>query len=673
MNSNDIPMLERTLAKLIDAIEGLLPGCGIICDPSTNDILLDVDNVIIGVTGSGLIVNGDICADNLKIGTTGATGSITINGLLCIDGDIKFNGVTGGVIGPTGPTGPAGPPGVTGADGGSGLPCFPNSGATVGTLVTIGFDEKIKVPITDYPIWEWAETADGFIGDNSQALAIAADCCGNSYIAGIFNNFTITFGNITITNGDSSDEIFVAKLDTDGNWIWAKHVENVGTLNIRVREIAVDCCGNAYIIGNAQDTMTFDNNITLTGFANNDVFVAKIDTNGNWLWADKTSGATSDVGFGITTDKCGNVYVTGYFESGTFTLGDITLSNLDDEDVFIAKLNTDGKWLWAKTAQGTDNDRGTSVAVDCCGNVYLTGSYNSSNLSFDSNLSLTNPSGTNIFVAKLDTDGNWLWATDVDTGSTSDVSPDVALDCCGNAYIYGSFTGTVGFNNITVTSSGGIDAFIAKINSQGNWIWVNSVMGSSLHEIGSDIVVDCCGNSYVSGYFGSTVITFGLTTLTMDGDGDSFVAKMDKDGNWLWAVKPTNPDTDQNLGIALDCCGNVYISGVYSDTITFDTDISLTSSGIFDLFVAKLFNDACFPGIMQADDCVAFKGMALATNDTTDNFPIKVGKKYYYDRNTNKLTLACNNKNNCKCCCEDLSTCGKVYAVGMPDNKVCIR
>ncbi|MDY0112281.1 MAG: SBBP repeat-containing protein, partial [Candidatus Syntrophosphaera sp.] len=150
-------------------------------------------------------------------------------------------------------------------------------------------------------------------------------------------------------------------------WLWAKQAG--GTYSDEGNGIAIDSSGNSYVTGRFQGTATFGTTtLTTTGSSEiADIFVAKLDSSGNWLWATKAGGNDRDYGYDIATDFSGNSYVTGYF-NGTASFGGTTLTSSGQEDIFVAKLDSSGNWLWAKKAGGTCSESGLSIATDSSGN-----------------------------------------------------------------------------------------------------------------------------------------------------------------------------------------------------------------------------------------------------------------------------------------------------------------
>jgi hypothetical protein len=446
------------------------------------------------------------------------------------------------------------------------------------------------------PNWLWARNPDTST-NFEDGLGISVDCLGNLYVTGNFCG-TVTFSSDTITcldpTGLVSTDIFVAKLDSDGNWLWARNPD-MSTNSESGNAISVDCDGNAFVTGFFNGTATFGT--TVITAADSDIFVAKIDKDGNWLWIESAGPGsqigpfTSDRGNGISVDCDGNAYITGQF-GGTVTFGNhvITSNNPTstlDSDIFVAKIDWDGNWLWAISAGGRADDVGNAISVDCKNNAYVTGSFRHQ-ATFGSHI-ITSDSNLDIFVAKVDSDGNWLWASSAGSPNVDDVGKGIVVDCKGNSYVTGYFQDTSTFGSNVITSMGRKDIFVAKIDTNGNWLWARGA-GDVADDSGLAVSVDCEGNAYATGFFSGTV-TFGPHTLTASGANDVFVAKLNCDGDWIWVKNPDmSTSFEEGKGITVDCYGNVYITGQFNGTATFgpDTIVSAPDANIEDVFVAKI-------------------------------------------------------------------------------------
>lgn len=309
----------------------------------------------------------------------------------------------------------------------------------------------------------------------------------------------------------------------------------------------------------------------------------------NWLWAKSAGGTGGDGGSRITTDGNGNIYATGDFSDSSIVFGSFTLTNTnkDTADFFIVKYDANGNVLWAKSAGGTQTDKGQSISTDANGNVYVIGNYESSSITFGSYTLVNKGNSWDIFAVKYDSNGNVLWAKSAG-GTTWDWGNSLATDNNGNLYLTGYFTSpSIAFSNDTLPSG----FFLIKFDSNGNELWGKSV--GSYYDYGLDVTTDNNGNVYVSGTFWSTVIIFGIDTLqnTSGNQYDAFVVKYDSNGNVLWARSAGALYNDGGNGIMTDNTGNVYVTGYYSgSSIIFGSDtLQLTSYGYmyYDFFVVK--------------------------------------------------------------------------------------
>ncbi len=262
----------------------------------------------------------------------------------------------------------------------------------------------------------------------------------------------------------------MSKLDSAGNFIWAKRMWRTG------RGIAVDIAGNVYTTGYFNGTGDFDpgpGTFNLTSAGVWDIFVSKLDSAGGFVWAKRMGGTEPDWGFGIAMDATGNVYTTGYFEGtvdfdpgpGTFNL----TSASSWEDVFVLKLDGAGNFVWAKRMGGTGVDAGWDIAVNGAGNVYTTGHFQGTT-DFDpgpGTFNLTSAGSTDIFVSELDSAGDFVWAKSMG-GTSGDYSRGIAVDGAGNVYTTGHFQGTGDFDpgpgTFNLTSAGNSDIFVSKLS-----------------------------------------------------------------------------------------------------------------------------------------------------------------------------------------------------------------
>jgi len=387
----------------------------------------------------------------------------------------------------------------------------------------------------------------------------------------------------------------------NGDFLWAKSMGGTGF--DEGYDIAVDSSGNVHTTGFFQGTVDFDpgpgifNLVSSGGF---DVFVSKLDSNGNFLWAKSMGGTGLDQGLGIAVDGSGNVHTTGLFQGTVdFDPGpDIfNLTSNGGRDSFVSNLDSNGNFLWAKSMGATGLDEGLGIALDGSGNVHTTGNF-SGTADFDPGpdiFNLVSNGDRDSFVSNLDSNGNFLWAKSM--GATVfDEGLGIALDGSGNVHTTGLFQGTVDFDpgpdTFNLTSSGSEDVFVSKLDSNGDFVWAKS-MGGPGGDGGIDIAMDGSGNVHTTGYFSGTSDFDpgpGIFNLTSNGGRDSFVSKLDSNGNFLWAKSMGGAGFDEGLGIAVDSSGNVHTTGLFQGTVDFDPGpdtFDLTSIGSHDVFISK--------------------------------------------------------------------------------------
>jgi hypothetical protein len=438
---------------------------------------------------------------------------------------------------------------------------------------------------------------------NDSGRSIAVDSNGNIYTTGFFRGTADFDPGVGVTNLTAIGQIdaFVSKLDSTGALIWAKSFG--GNDEIISRSIAVDSSGNVYTAGYFKGTADFDpgpgttNLITVSAPSvfNYDVFVSKLDSSGNFIWAKSFGGSLLDWGTAIAVDGSGSVYTTGYFR-GTADFdprADVTndLTAVGDEDAFVSKLDSSGALLWAKRFGGGVTTQANSIAVDSSGNVYTTGIF-SDTADFDPRADVTNDliavGQTDAFVSKLDSTGALIWAKGFGQ-TTSDSGESISVDSSGNVYTTGYFRGTADFDpgvGVTnLTAAGYEDAFVSKLDSSGALLWAKGFGLANTYNYGTSIAVDSSGNIYTTGIKEILIID------PFSSNYNFFVLKLNSLGVLLWEKSYGGSGLDASLAAAVDGSGNVYATGYFEGTVDFDPGVgtsNFTSAGINDAFVLKL-------------------------------------------------------------------------------------
>lgn len=429
--------------------------------------------------------------------------------------------------------------------------------------------------------------ANNFGGNGvSVGTCIVSDSSENIFHCGYFTG-TIDFDpgpNIFNLTSNGLEDAFICKLDSAGNFIWAKNIG--GTHDDRVRSINIDNQGYLYITGDFfSPAIDLDPNSGILNFINNggfDIFLLKLDSNSNLKWAKNIGGTGFETSYSIKTDKHRNIYYTGYFDNVVdFDPGSnvYTLASQGSADIFISKLDSSGNFVWAKSIGALDIDIGTSLAIDDSDYIYTTGYFKLTS-DFDPGIgvfNLTSQGDADIFISKLDSSGNFVWA--ISAGGTGyDVSRCINVDQTGNVIATGSFRNIVDFDpsssELIYTAASNDDVFILKLNSIGELMWAKTHSGFA-GEAGNSLTTDLLGNVYTTGWFTAAIdVGSGSTDLSSFGLQDIFISKLDANGNLICAGKIGGTDSDLGYAITSSNSGNIYLTGSFFGNTDFDPNPS---------------------------------------------------------------------------------------------------
>ncbi|MEZ6049598.1 MAG: FG-GAP-like repeat-containing protein, partial [Planctomycetaceae bacterium] len=394
--------------------------------------------------------------------------------------------------------------------------------------------------------------------------------------------------------------------------------------------IEVDAAGNMYAIGNYSETVDLDpgtGQMELTSVGNTDIYISKMDSEGNLSWVASIGSTSEETAYGLTLDAEGNIFATGYirgtvdFDPGS---GVVQGSPTGGKNMFILKLDNDGNFEWVKQFGGRYED----VEVDSSGNVYIAGLL-SSTIDFDPDNpggELTSVWGTDAFVAKYDTDGNYIWAKSMGGGSFDEANA-VSIDDQGNVLVTGIFQGTVDFDpgaaEFNLTSGGARDVFVTKLDSSGNFIWAKSFAGQG-DDYARDVIVNSTGDVYLTGNFREDIDLdpgSGSATFIADGFWDLFLIKLDGAGDFEWGHGLGGSSSDFGTRLALDAYDNVYLAGEFSSITDFDPGPGTYQLADYGEFVSRW---------SESGEIVwAIKAYATTSAGITDITVDHLGQVYY--------------------------------------------
>jgi hypothetical protein len=485
------------------------------------------------------------------------------------------------------------------------------------------------------PVFHWAKKA-GSVGFDT-GIDITTDAQENVIAVGSFNSdtdFDPGPGSFILSAMGNNDG-FIQKLDQQGNFIWAKQIS--GAMIESIHKVALDTGGNIYLAGEYNATVDFNPgpatfNLTSTthtipSLKSIDVYVVKLDPNGDFLWAKSFGGPEYDAIADMEIDVHGNVILGGYFglspdfDPGTAT---VNITSAGMNDIYITKLDSNGNFIWSKRVGGTGDEHISNMVLDASGNIYATG-YFYGPVDFNPGAGIFTLSGSapdplngqlqDVYVAKLDNDGNFIWASKFG-GPKSELGYALAVDSNGSVYCSGVFFGTADFDPGTADYN--LDSvfssmYLAKLDSNGQFGWAKKISGTGLVEP-RRMQFDTEGNLFINGLYSNTV-SFGLSpefelTSTTVNTPDVFIAKFNASGDASWVKSIGGTGEDDIYGMTITSEGSIYANGSFSETADFNPNaatFNMTSAGSGDLFVIRLSPESlAIPGSETDMQVVAY-------------------------------------------------------------------
>jgi hypothetical protein len=459
------------------------------------------------------------------------------------------------------------------------------------------------------PPWNWAHNAGGHSHDWFGAMA--CDPSGNTYVTGGFGALSCNFGPFTLSNAGSAD-ICVAKYDAAGNVIWAKragsgYYEDGHAITVDAAgNVYVGGYFRSDTLFFASDTLIN------TSYHDEEIFIFKYDASGNELWAKRFGNTYHDKLTAMTIDGSGNLIVAGQFMAASITLGSFTLINPYQFylEMFLAKLDPNGNVIWATCPNGTSGVGACSISMDPAGNIAVIGNFHTTQLILGPD-TLYTAGGNDIFVAKYDSNGNALWGRRAGSNQWDNANGG-CTDVLGNVYVAGNFSSLAlvfGTDTLRNTVLGNYNSFIAKYDAVGNVLWARSADGSNTQNSGNTVATDAALNVYVGGNFYTPFVIFGTDTLLNDNlnhYNDAYLVKYDASGNEQWAKAVGGNDNDEIYSVVTDAPGNVYVAGLMGSNImmfdAFTLQNTSTPGDSLDIFVARISDFTVGEQIAAAKD-----------------------------------------------------------------------
>ena len=340
------------------------------------------------------------------------------------------------------------------------------------------------------PPWQWARSPmeEGIQGQSPNVYGLTLDHAGNIYAAGGFFSQLLIFGTDTLLTDRDYGSTFIVKYDSIGGLLWAKADKYRSNSQSLATGTVTDSSNNVYISGFYLNTTVFDaDTLFIPPNAFDNTYLIKLDSRGNVIWARYPSGNFQinenygDSPNSMTIDKNNNICILGDYSNSFLIFGNDTIVNQPNGgNCFIVKYDNSGNLLWAVNAYTSGSASPGSITADNANNIYITG-YFTGTLVFGKD-TITNPGSSEMFLAKYNSSGNLIWVRNSKNisglaNSEAAWTQGIAVDRSCNAYITGSFQGTIAFgiNSLTVGQSKSTTyLFLVKYDSSGNVIWARA-------------------------------------------------------------------------------------------------------------------------------------------------------------------------------------------------------
>ena len=467
------------------------------------------------------------------------------------------------------------------------------------------------------PQFAWNKGIGGTAAE--KVVDMVVDNNGNTIVTGTFRdtvNFNPpnagTFTSLMQSATQFSSDVFVAKYDASGNYLWAKTIG--GNTQDEAAGVKVDAQGNIYLLAHFYDSVDYDNAPGWQGFMAqpglSDIILMKYDSNGNIIWAKQIGGPSGDKAVDLALDNQNNIIITGtFFGTADFdpspafdTLTYITIAPCSFQtpctpDMFVAKYDSNGNHIWAKQIGSPNNENPRNIECDRNGNIYISGIFV---LSSDFNLNNTpsavlNSVGTSdVYIAKYAPNGNYIWAKQLGSSSSMNIN-DLKFDDDDNFVITGGFQGNTDFDwsadsTILSATPGNNSIYLAKYDSSANLLWAKKMNhpNPTGQDNGNSISFDAQKNIYATGFFHGQNCDFNPDPNTTNflssagsNNNETFVAKYSPLGSYIWAHSIGESGTEEGICIKISNDNSLYLATNFgSSNVNFDVFTNSTN-GIF--------------------------------------------------------------------------------------------
>lgn len=400
---------------------------------------------------------------------------------------------------------------------------------------------------------------------------------------------------------------------------WAKSMGSTGNDEHSIPKM--DKYGNIYICGTFTDSIDIDPGVGeqylyahpgSTTYAE-DVFVCKIDPNGNLIWGKRFGNQNKEGTNVMDVDKEGNIYITGQYKGKVdFDPGDAVHVHSDSlGGIYILHLDSDGDFVWVKTLEAGIS---LSISLDAISNIYIYGTFSYivdfdpgvgtfflNSALYSSAIKLGSSAG---FLLKLDKNGDFVWAKAFEQENSLGLFtafPIIKINSDQEVYIAATFRYSTDFDpgpGKKMLYSSVADPFLLKLSKTGDFLWVKQFNSNGAYL--DDFRMDDKGDLYICGRSHGDLDSdpdTGTNILKVYGSYNGYLIKLDKDGKLLWShgLNTNSGSNSTVVYMAFDKKGSLYLTGSFAGSCDFDPSTSVYNVSNSDVgYIWKLDKDGKF-------------------------------------------------------------------------------
>ncbi len=420
----------------------------------------------------------------------------------------------------------------------------------------------------------WMRTYGNIYGHRAKGVAV--DASNGIYVTGAFRG-VVNYGKGNLDGGTGLD-IFALKLDGGGNTLWAKTF-GAEPGSSAGNDVTLLTDGKAAFAGQCEDDFGFGGPV-LADYGEGDVCYAVLDILGNYVRANLYGDPAAQGADSIAALPGGEVALGGRYQGSLPLSGSIILPQAGDSG-FVTRIGPNFT-VWGLSIPIESAESPVLVAANAAGEVFVATSF-TKDITINAG-SFANKGGTDLLIAKVDATGSLVWVKTFGDAQDQKAAA-IRVNSKGEVIVGGSYSGSLDFGSVTLTSVDKQDGFVAALDDAGSVLWARN-MGGTEDQWVSSIAVDPTDALAIGGHFTGNLQTDDQTIASV-GTQDGFVTKLGPKGAYRFTYPFHGPGEDRVSALAFDATGGIIAIGTFEQTVNYGAG-NFASAGDVDMFVARL-------------------------------------------------------------------------------------